>query len=184
MPQSAAGDRPDVAMAPDGSFTVVWSAYDFYYGTSSEIYSRRFGADDLPLGGQQRINSFTPGRQSTPRIARSDDGTYLVIWQSREAPADATDTDGWSIRGRELDASGLPIGTGFQVNSATSGNQTRPGLATSPDGTFYIATWQSESSSGTDSDGWSVQARRYAAVALFRNGFESGDTSAWDQTLP
>lgn len=183
-PMIAGSDVPDAALSADGSFTVVWSAVDAYYGTTSEIYSRHFGADNLPIGPQQQINTFSPDSQSGPRIARAADGTHLVVWQSRDAPPDATDTDGWSVRGRQLDATGVPIGASFQINQATLGDQVRPVVTSTPDGKTYLVVWQSESSLGTDNSSWSVQARRYAAVVAFRDDFESGDTSAWDQAVP
>ncbi len=47
-----------------------------------------------------------------------------------------------------------------------------------PDGSFLVV-WESEGSSGTDTDRESIQWRMSPLVTLFSDGFESGDTSAW-----
>ncbi len=42
----------------------------------------------------------------------------------------------------------------------------------------------SDGSSGSDSSLQSIQGQRYAAIAIFADGFDSGDTSAWSVTVP
>ncbi len=55
-------------------------------------------------------------------------------------------------------------------------------MAADGDGDFVVV-WSSFGSSGSDSAGESIQGQRFA-VPLFTDGFESGDTSAWSNTVP
>ncbi|MDH3522856.1 MAG: hypothetical protein OES32_04655 [Acidobacteriota bacterium] len=50
----------------------------------------------------------------------------------------------------------------FQANTNTTGAQTAPDVAARADGSFVVV-WESDVSSGDDSDGTSVQVRRFAA---------------------
>ena len=47
----------------------------------------------------------------------------------------------------------------------------------------FVVVWDSNGSSGTDTSYLSVQGQRYAPP-IFADGFESGDTSAWSNTVP
>jgi len=55
----------------------------------------------------------------------------------------------------------VPVGSEFQVNTYTTNDQYRPAAASQPDGGFVIV-WQSYGSSGTDTDGASIQGQRYS----------------------
>src|SRR5690606_30546130 len=60
-------------------------------------------------------------------------------------------------------ASGTPLDpTDFQINTYTSGGQGPPKVAANSEGDFVV-TWPSVGSFGTDTDGDSVQVRRYRA---------------------
>ncbi|HSM12703.1 MAG TPA: hypothetical protein VLA66_01425, partial [Thermoanaerobaculia bacterium] len=86
------------------------------------------------------------------------EGNFVVAWTSNGSGG--TDTDGMSIQARRYDALGNPLGGEFQVNTYTTGYQLRPALAVDGQGSFVVA-WASFGSSGTDTDGYSIQAQRY-----------------------
>lgn len=106
------------------------------------------------------MNHFTSGEQALGSILALADGRYLAVWSS-EGPEPA-DSSGYSVQARWLGADGQPSSDQFQINSYTTGHQWSPHAAAWPDGSFVIA-WSSDGSSGGDSDGFSVQARRYSA---------------------
>lgn len=56
-----------------------------------------------------------------------------------------------------------------------------PAEATLDTGRFLVA-WGSPGSSGTDNSSASIQAQRYDG--LFRDGFESPDTTRWSASVP
>ncbi len=59
-------------------------------------------------------------------------------------------------------AAQMPVGAQFQVNTYTTNSQSRPAVAVDGDGDFVVV-WHSDGSSGSDTDGLSVQGRRYAS---------------------
>ena len=132
------------------------------------------------MGSQFQINSYTINRQEEAAVALDTEGNYVVAWAS--LGSDGTDTSSWSVQGQRFTSNGSPLGDEFQVNSYTSIHQRRPALAVGPNGTFVVV-WESYGSYGTDTSQASIQAQLYA-TSIFADGFESGDTSAWDDTVP
>jgi hypothetical protein len=75
--------RPDVFMAPDGSFVVTWMSDSA--GPDSDVMARRFDAGGTPLGGDFQVHRGHQGaaEYSSPlAIAGADDGTFVVVWRS------------------------------------------------------------------------------------------------------
>ncbi|HVS16161.1 MAG TPA: hypothetical protein VMV46_19765 [Thermoanaerobaculia bacterium] len=169
---STSGDQvtPDVAIAANGDFVVVWYDDSDRPGTSDprgrDIRARLFRADGTPRGNDFRVNDFTNGTQSEPAVGMAPDGRFVVLWQSAGSPG--TDNSDNSIQARIFDASGNPIASQFQVNTKIEGSQSLPEVAVDPDGSFLVA-WQSATSDESDQDNSSIHVRGYlpngAAVA-------------------
>ncbi len=170
---------PDVAMGPDGGFVVAWRDYAPVGNEDLSVQARRYDAGGNPLGPQFQLNSYTSGLQIYPRLAIAPDGGFLAVWTSTGSAGD--DQDLFSVQARLFDAEGAPQGADLQVNESTAGFQFLPSAAVDSAGRF-LATWQSDASTGSDTDGASVQGR-FLAGPIFADGFESGDTSGWDQTV-
>lgn len=173
---------PDVAVAADGGFMVVWESSQSG-GTDSEgrsIQGRRFAADGTPLGSDFQVNSLTTDGQDEPRVGVDARGNFVVAWASDlpESPGSRSN----SIQVQRYASDGSATGPQFQVNSYTTENQYLAAVAVDPSGDFVVV-WSSEGSAGTDSSGLSVQAQRFT-LQLFADGFESGDTSGWSMTMP
>ncbi len=101
---------------------------------------------------------------------------FIVVWESLR-PIGPDDMDS-SIQARRVARSGVPVGRTFQVNDVALGDQTEPRIAAAGDaGGNFVVTWKSETSNGTDTDGTSIQARRFGF--LLRDGFETGDLRFW-----
>jgi hypothetical protein len=119
----------------------------------------------LPLilqGGEFQVNTYTTDAQTHPSGAALGGGRFVVAWESLGSPAEDPSQ---SIRGRRYDAAGAPVGSDFQVNTYTTSYQRRPSVAADADGNFVVV-WQSEGSSGSDTDGFSIQCRRYDAAGV------------------
>ena len=151
-----------VARRPSGEFVVVWQSATSSGNDNSfnSIQARRFAADGTPLGAEFQVNAYTTYFQNAPDVAVDDAGEFIVVWQSRGSFGN--DQDGDSVQGRRFSAIGVPLGAEFQVNNDTTGYQTRPRVAASPAGDFWVV-YQTAAAVAPDPD-WSVQARFYDAT--------------------
>ena len=170
--------HPDVAMTVDGEFMVVWRSSETPGDDVSGLVGRVFDSSGDPLGAGFLVNQRTGALESDPAIAALSDGTFQVVW-SADDPNQGTDRD---IVARVFDSAGSAL-TGEQVvNSFTTDLQFRPRLATTDSAGAVVVAWGSRMSPGDDSDETSVLLRRFRN-AVFVDGFESGDTTAWSATV-
>ncbi len=179
--QFAGGDSIDVATIPDGEFVAVWNGYEAFYGFSTDIYSRRIDTMDAPdAAGPTRVNIFTSSFDTSSRLARAGDGSFLVVWSTHSPPGD----EERGIRGRFLAPDGTPRGEEFRVNTFTTGNQLGPEVEVSDDGKTFLVVWYTESGPGSDTDDFSISGQRFQIGGIFADGFESGDTTRWSTSSP
>lgn len=79
---------PDVAMADDGKFIIVWHDQNHYDSGRTTVYAQRYTAAGERIGSQFRINQTSTlvdmagnGTLGTnPRIAIMPDGSFVVVW--------------------------------------------------------------------------------------------------------
>lgn len=149
--------EPDVAVAEDGEFIVVWTSFGSPGNDSlaTSIQGQRFSAEGVPLGVQFQVNSFTSNAQDSPRVAIRPTGEFVVVWTSTGAAADG---DGYSVQGQRYDAVGAPQGAQFQVNSLTTFSQYKPAVSMNESGAFIVA-WSS--GDGVVDADYGIRARRY-----------------------
>lgn len=142
---------PDVAMADDGDFAVVW--YDngnFGADRGNEVRMRLYRADGTPRTGEIRVNTTIDGTQEAPAVAMRADGRVLVTWRDREG--------GGFVKARRFAADGTPLDSQeFRIDELGGGD---PAVALDPDGSFMVA-WGSGDTSGSDDSGRSVQVRGF-----------------------
>ena len=140
----------------DGGFVVSWSSHPFDDGTTEyDIVARRFLSDGTPRGVE-----FTVSTESTPgsfrewvRSAADSNGGFLTVWED-EGPDPGTE-----ILARRVDSTGVPGGEPFLVNDYTTGGQSEPSVAATPDGEFLVV-WDGIGV-GTDANE-GIHARRLA----------------------
>jgi len=185
-------------MDPAGNFVVSWTS-DGSDGTDTSgksVQAQRFGVDGSPVGSQFQVNAFTTGDQGGGNsggssVSVSADGQFVVIWTSEGSFG--TDTSETSVQGQWFGPDGSAAGGQFQVNTYTTGYQ---GGRTGSQYVFYggtsvsigadqsfVVVWDSDGSYGTDASGKSIQGQRFETY-IFYDGFESGDTSAWSNSVP
>ena len=157
-------DQSDAEVAMDGigGFVIVWTSSGSY-GTDSSMSSvqgQRFDSDGEMIGGEFQVNTYTTEDQLQPSVDAGPDGAFVVVWTSDGS--DGTDSSSDSIRARLYGSDGAPQGGEFQVNTYTTGSQNNPSVAMESDGSFVVV-WSSSGSYGTDADGTSVQASRFAS---------------------
>jgi hypothetical protein len=145
---------PAIAMAPDGRFVVVWCGG---YGPDSDVWGQRFDSGGGKVGGEFRVNTYTPEAQNAPAVAADGAGNFVVVWMSEVGGIFSRE-----VLGQRFDAAGVKVGSDFRVNTYTSGEQGYPAIATDRAGNFVVA-WQSV---GQDGDSTGIFGQR------FNNGAE------------
>jgi hypothetical protein len=149
---------PSVAADAVGNFVVVWegrSEVSSGYG----IVGQRYDTSGAPVGGEFLVNTYTTLVQHFPKVTMSASGAFVAAWQSL-----GRDMDALGVVARRYDATGLPGGADFQVNTFTTGQQQRPSLSADSAGNFVIA-W---SSFGQDGSGEGVFGQRFDASGAAR----------------
>lgn len=145
--------RPEIARAADaGSFVVVWTS-QAQDGSGYAIEGRRFTSTGAAAGGEFRVNTYTTSDQTAASVAAFGDGGFVVAWTS---PSE--DGSGNGIFAQRFDSGGVRLGSEFQMNAYTTGNQTNASVAAGPSGTFLIA-WSGETPTAPAAE----LARRYAS---------------------
>jgi hypothetical protein len=133
---------PDVGVAADGSFVVVFDSRDSAGSDSSgdSVQMRRYSVSGDPLGPEQQVNVTTQGHQSHPRVAVDSDGSFLVVWES--ATSAGSDNDNTSIQGRGYLANGIAAGNEVQVNERIFGSDDDADVA-AVGGREFLVVWSS-----------------------------------------
>lgn len=106
------------------------------------------------------INTITKDSQGTPLITTLSDGSFVVSWESLEQ-----DRDGYGVYAQRFDASGMPQGQEFRVNTFTAGDQAPHSLMAHVDGGFVVS-W---SSYDQDNNSPGIYAQRFD-----KNGIAQG----------
>jgi len=150
--QTTTGDQeaPAVEALAGGGALVVWQGGP---QGQQDIWARIIQPGGTFLGGEFRVNTYTNGQQSSPRLTRLGDGNLVVVWSS-------WNQDGMyqGVFGQRLSPTGQKLGGEFQVNEFTAYNQRDPALTTLADGSFVVA-WVSEQQRFENSV--DIFARRY-----------------------
>ncbi len=148
------------AKSASGSFVVVWSSY-YQDGYGDGVFARHYDNTGVPTSPSDfQVNTYTTGNQgSYGGIATAGDGTgnFVVAWTSYGQAG-----YGLSTFAQRLDNSGTLVGTEFQVNTYTLGDQGFAGPSVAADaGGEFVITWASGSGTGQDGSGFGVFGQRY-----------------------
>jgi hypothetical protein len=141
---------PDVVMADDGSYVVVWRGTD---SDGDGVYARMFDAFAQPVSGEFLVNTEESGDQQDPQAAMAGDGRLVVLWQSTSGI-----TQG--IFAQLYNALGGPVGVAIDVHLGLNGQEGIPRVAMADVGSF-TAVWQ-----GDDENGIGIVARSYDSAGL------------------
>lgn len=135
---------PAVAMAPGGTFVVVWDSratdHDGTDNSRSSIRGQRFEVDGSPDGNEFQVNTDTMGYQISPAVDQNDDG-FVAIWLSPRSGAEDVEsiTTDLEVRGQRFLANGMPIGNEFRARATDTENPQDPIVRVAPDGSYLIA---------------------------------------------
>jgi hypothetical protein len=148
-----------VAMNLSDNFVVTWSSND---GSGWHIFARRYDSLGVPIGDEFQVSTYAAGDQNYSSVAMSKAGAFVITWSS-----ESEDGDGWGVFAQRYDETGAPVGSEFQVNTTTAGNQMYSKVAMTADGDFTIS-WESDSGGQTGSK---PQLTLANAIELLSNTF-------------
>lgn len=135
--------EPDVAVAADGTATVVWSR--FVDGTESVVQERRVEPDGTMEPSAANL-SAAGGSAIQPQVEFGPEGNAMVVWNR-------FDGSNWVIQGQRIAPSGAIEGDPFNL-SASGRSAAEPQLAVGADGAATVV-WDR-----FDGANFIVQARR------------------------
>ncbi|MCB9476298.1 MAG: hypothetical protein H6683_09925 [Deltaproteobacteria bacterium] len=152
--------EPDVAVAPDGSFVVVWSSAD-QDGDGYGIYAQRYNKNAKAQGDEFKVNTTTNGDQTRPSVAYAPaSGKFVVTWLSFNSGVDP------NVKAAVFNADGSTHTAELSVNDAPAQIDSYPKVATGADDSFLIVWLTGDQING----GTDVAGRSYAL-----NGAPKGD---------
>jgi hypothetical protein len=73
--------NPQVAMAANGSFVVVWESMG-QDGSNYGIYAQRYNASGVVQGSEFRVNTLTIDDQREPAVAMDANGNFVITYQA------------------------------------------------------------------------------------------------------
>ena len=161
-PTEIGEEEPDIAVADDGRFAVVWN-------DGADIEFQLFDSVGQAQGATVELDVPSAGDlNARPSIAYGHD-RYLVIWSVPDSSG-VSDGDGNGLRYRFVDTGGSPIGVPVTLGVDTIGDQTRPDVTATNRG--FQLTWTSP-----DGDGSGLKSRRFSTTGVFLGGVQTVNTS-------
>lgn len=140
--------RPSVAVDGAGNFVVVWLNLS---AQPTDIRARLFDAQGTPRGGELVLANTSVW--AAPSVAGDPSGAFVVVW-----PGVASSQHSLiDVFGRRFNASGVPLGAEFRVNTYTTEGQGEAVVAADASGRFVVA-WISQ-----ESPARFVKVQRFAA---------------------
>ena len=136
--QTTAGNQldPTVTSLADGGYIIAWRGPDFLNSGNYDIYSRRYDAAGIALGGEMRVNTTTTGAQVNPVATALADGGYVLIWTDDSG----NDGDAAGIFLQQFDSAGVKVGGEILAVSTTAGDQANASVTGLTEG-GYVVVW-------------------------------------------
>ncbi len=132
--------NPAIAMDSSGNFVVVWESQD-QDGSGYGIYAQRFNANGTTNGAEMQVNTTTANDQTSPSVAMSNTGSFVVTWTSVNE-----DGSGKGVFARQFSGT---WGSAFRVNSTTANDQFDPAVAMNKATGDFVIVWTSTGQDGT-----------------------------------
>ena len=109
--------QEDVAILSSGGFVVVWTG-DYQDGDSRGVFGQRYNSSGSAAGSEFQVNTYTTDYQGMTSVSHDSSGGFVVVWTSAYQ-----DLDGLGVFAQRFDSSGSAVGSEFQVNTYTTGDQ-------------------------------------------------------------
>lgn len=147
---SSGATNPDIAAQSDGTYVVVFTDLnvDNPGDNDTGVFLQRFASDDSQIGGPIQVNTLDRFSQFSPKVAATEDGGYVVVYES-----DTGDDFGYTttpgIYAQRFDSAGNRVGEEFLVNEIVEGSQFNPDVTAIVGGGFAITYTDSNNSDGS-----------------------------------
>ena len=142
---------PDIAVALDREFVVVWEAPD---SAGQGVFYRLFDASRQPITEVRQASPDSADSQYRPRVTSVGDG-FAIVWEVADGSGET------SLGGALLAADGTVIRNDLEPAAGVVGSQCLVEIDSARDGKYSIC-WESN-----DGESWSVLLRSYEGhVAL------------------
>lgn len=157
---------PQVAVAPDGTATVVWKKFD---GSHYIVQERRIAPDGTR---EASFHALSEAKQDAvePQVGVAADGTATVVWSR-------FDGSNSIVQERQVGPDGEPEATTLNL-SASGASAIQPRVAIAPDGIATVV-WNR-----FDGSNWIVQAQRLSAAGLAVGGVLNLSAAGHDAAEP
>jgi Ca2+-binding RTX toxin-like protein len=166
---------PSVATLEHGGYIIAWASQQqdrSGYG----IYAQQYSQDDVPLGQEFRVNTWTLSDQSRPKVLALASGGFVVAWHSL-----GQDGDGWGVYLKRFDSFGNELSSDHPVNSTTKGDQQFHAITALSDGGWVVA-WTSVGQDGFEGG---IYAQRFNADGSRYGGeFQVNSTTRFNEVTP
>jgi len=94
---------PRVETLADGSYVIVWVS-EAQDGNLAGIFAQRYSAQGERIGTQLLVNDTAVEIQQDPSIAATEDGGFVIVWESRNQ--DQPGSFDFGVYGQRFDATG------------------------------------------------------------------------------
>jgi len=122
----------DISSLDNGGLVMVWQSLG-QDGSNNGIYGQAYDAQGNRVGNEFQINTYTTLSQSYVSVTSLINGGFVVIWMS-----DGQDGNARSVYGQLYNSTYHKANNEFRVNTAVSGNQWYPNVASLDDGGFLV----------------------------------------------
>ncbi|MCE9604990.1 MAG: DUF4347 domain-containing protein, partial [Planctomycetia bacterium] len=161
-------DYSSATFTGTGDFIVTWTGQD---ADATGIFAQRFNSSGVAQGSEFQVNATTTDAQIYSSVAADSAGNFVIAWASN-----LQDGGGFGIFAQRFNSAGIAQGSEFQVNVATTGDQSAPRVAMAANGAFVVS-WTSSGQDAAGTDG--VYFRQYdsAGVAQTNETLANSTTS-------
>jgi hypothetical protein len=155
--------NPDVVIDESGRSIWVWDGTPA--SAKKEVFLRIYPADGGPPTDPVQVNTFDDDNQHFPRVAVSGDGSFLVVWLSKEIfnpPNTATRN---IIRSQAFDADANPVGDEQILSTLKPGLTAfdKVDVAALPGGDYIVVWKSSQTFVDPEDNGHTIQGRKIGA---------------------
>ena len=153
---------------------VTWGS-DGQDGDDLGVYAQIFQPDGIKVGSEFQVNTYTTSFQWLPATTALSNSDFVVAWLS--VGQDGSDS---GIYAQLFQSNGTKVGSEFQINTFTPGDQEYSTL-TALSNSNFVVTWESD---GQDGDDAGIYAQIFYSDSLAINNSNQALTYTEDNAKP